>query len=59
MEKRTYKRPPINEMYISVHFQSDPPIGLLDFQQFSNNTEKYFTNKEYIFPVKDKFYVKV
>ena len=51
MEKRTYKQPPIDEMYISVHFQSNPSVGSLDFYEFSNNTEKDFTDKKYIFPV--------
>ena len=54
MENRTYKKPPINEMYMGVHFQSDPPIGSLDFQQFSDNTKKDFKKLDYIFPVLER-----
>ena len=51
MENRIYKRPPINEMYISAHFQAEPSIGVLDLQQFALKLETDFKNKKYIFPV--------
>lgn len=51
MESRTYKHPPINEMYIGVHFHADPPIGALDLQQFFLKVETDFKDKQYIFPI--------
>ncbi|MDE0151319.1 MAG: TIGR04255 family protein [Bdellovibrionales bacterium] len=48
---KTYKNPPLDEMYISIHFQVDPSIEQLDFQQFAIEVEANFKNKEYIFPV--------
>ena len=51
MENRTYKKPPINEMYLGVHFHADPPVSVLDFQQFLLKVENDFKAKEYVFPV--------
>ena len=51
MENRTYKRPPINEMYLGVHFRADPPIGALDLQQFFHKVKADFKNKQYLFPL--------
>ena len=51
MEDRTYKQPPINEMYIGVHFQAEPSVSVLDLQQFALKMEPDFKNKQYIFPV--------
>lgn len=51
MKEKTYQNPPINEMYISAHFQADPLVGLLDFQQFLLNIEKDFKDKQYMFPI--------
>ena len=51
MENKTYKKPPINEMYISIHFQADPPVATLDFQQFFLKVEKDFKDKQYAFPI--------
>lgn len=51
MENRTYKNPPINEMYLGVHFQTNPSVGALDLQQFLFEVKKDFKDKQYIFPV--------
>ena len=48
MEQRVYKNPPLNEMYLGVHFFSDPPVGNLDFHQFSEEVSGSFEKKEYI-----------
>lgn len=54
MENRIYKNPPINEMYLSVHFQADPLIGVLDFQQYLLKVEENFKDKQYIFPILER-----
>ena len=51
MENRIYKHPPLNEMYISIHFQADPPVGSLDLQQFFQEVKADFKDKQYIFPI--------
>ena len=35
---------------MSVHFNVNPPMSNLDFQQFSIKTREHFENHEYIFP---------
>lgn len=51
MENRTYKKPPLNEMYAGIHFQTDPPISQLDFQQFNLKMKTHFKESRYIFPI--------
>ena len=51
MENRTYKYLPLNEMYIGVHFQADPPVGSLDLQQLFQEVKADFKDKQYIFPI--------
>ena len=51
MENRIYKKPPINEMYMSVHFEAKPLIGTLDFHQFIHQVKSDFIKKDYIYPV--------
>lgn len=51
MKGRIYKKPPINEMYMGVRFQADPPVAALDFQQFAcRHSFPEFINKDYLFP---------
>ena len=51
MDNRIYKQPPLSEMYIGVHFHADPPIGVLDFQQFLIKVKENFKKEQYIFPI--------
>lgn len=51
MEDRIYHNPPIDEVYLSAHFNVNPPIAKLDFQQFYRKIKNNFDTKEYFYPI--------